>query len=355
MSDEPQAETADDPDDAGEDVAEEETPETEAEAAEEAEQEESGLQNGDFVRLDYTITTVEDETVVDTTHEDVAEDAGIGDDDVDFSPRTIVVGAGHLFQAVDEDLIGKDVGDAGTVEIPAGEAFGEFDPDEVRTVSADRIDEDDRYPGAQVNIDGQQGRVETIIGGRARVNFNHPLAGEDLEYDYEIVDVVEDRIERAEGLLGMYLQQVPEMRIQTDEVEEEVPVEPNEEEDEAEADAEEGDEEADEEAAEQETEVQVVEKETLYIEATPQMTFNQQWLFSKQQIAQDLMTRLDLDRVIIQETIESPGGMMGGLGGMMGGMGDVGAEGLEEAIEDVDIDADELAEELDEPDLEDEE
>jgi FKBP-type peptidyl-prolyl cis-trans isomerase SlyD len=321
--------------------------ESEPEADEEGEEdEEGGIEEGDFVRLDYTVRTVEDGTVVDTTREDVAEEAGLGDEDYEFEPRVVVVGAGHLFQGVDEHLVGGHAGDTGTVSIAAGEAFGEFDPEDVRTVSADRIDEDDRYPGAQVNVDGEQGRVETIIGGRARVDFNHPLAGEDLEYEYEVLDVVEDRVERARGLLGMYLQEVPELSIEVDEVEEEsvVDVEPDEDADDGGA--------GDDDLAEPETELvtEVVEKETLYIEATPQMTMNQQWLFSKRQIAQDLMERLDLDRVVVRETIE--GGMGMGMGGMMGGMGGGGpapasGDDVEEALEDVDIDADEIVDELD--------
>jgi FKBP-type peptidyl-prolyl cis-trans isomerase SlyD len=322
MSDEQQAEAADEP--------------TDADAAEDVEEEvaesEGEIQDGDFVRLAYTVRTVEDETVVDTTDEEVAEEADIDTEEYDFEPRVVVIGAGHVFEAVDDALVGADVGDTGTVEIPAAQAFGEFDDDEVKTVSANKIGEDDRYPGAQVNVDGQQGRVETIIGGRARVNFNHPLAGEDLEYEYEVLEVVDDREEQAGSLLSMYLQEAPEVWIETDEVEEETIVEPDE----------------DDEDAEPETEVETVEKETLYIEATPQMTMNQQWLFSKQQIAQDVIDRLDLDRVIVQETIDGMGGMMGGMGGMMGGMGGADAADIEEAIEDVDVDADELVEELDE-------
>ncbi|ELZ34495.1 FKBP-type peptidylprolyl isomerase [Halogeometricum pallidum JCM 14848] len=326
MSDEQQAEAAEAEADAAEDVEEE--------VAEE--ESEGGIQDGDFVRLAYTVRTVEDDTVVDTTDQEVAEEAEIDTDEYDFEPRVIIVGAGHIFESVDEALIGAEVGDTDTVEIPSVEAFGEFDDDEVRTISANKIDEDDRYPGAQVQVDGDQGRVETIIGGRARVNFNHPLAGEDLEYEYEILELVDDREEQAEGLLGMYLQQVPEVWIQTDEEEEEQAVE-----------SDDGDEEG-----EPETETVSVEKETLYIEATQQMTMNQQWMFSKQQIAQDLMDRLDLDRVIVQETIDGMGGMMGGMGGMMGGMGGgADAEDIEDAIEDVDVDADELVEELEEGDL----
>jgi FKBP-type peptidyl-prolyl cis-trans isomerase SlyD len=336
MSDE-QAESADEPVDA--DPADDPDAETETESETEAS---SGLQDGDFVRIEYTVRTAEDGQVVDTTSQDVAEEAGIDQEGHEFEPRTVVVGSGHVFQAVDDALVGETVGDEGTVHVDAAEAFGEFDPDDVRTVSAEKIDEDDRYPGAHVTVDGQQGHVETIIGGRARVDFNHPLAGEDLEYEYEIVGVVEDREEQASGLLGMYLEQTPEVWIQTDEVEEEeqVPVEEDDESDE-DADAE----------PEFETRTRTVEKETLYIEATPQMTMNQQWLFQKQQIAQQVMDQLDLDRVIVQETIDGMGGMMGGMGGMMGGMGGAGGADVEEALEDVDVDADEIVEEIEEGDV----
>ena len=333
MSDEPQAEA--------DDAVDAEESETEAEP----EAESAGIGDGDFVRIAYTIRTVDDGTVVDTTDEEVAEVAGIDDEDYEFGPRTIVVGAGHVFDSVEEELSGAEAGDDGSVVVDATEAFGEYDPDQVRTVAADKIPEDDRYPGAPVTIDGDQGHLETIIGGRARVDFNHPLAGEDLEYDYEIVEVVDDREEQAAGLLGMYLQQTPDVRIETVTEEEEVVVEPDEGDDEG-ADEEGEDDEGedgegadeDDEPAEPETELQEVDKEVLYIEATPAMSMNQQWLFSKQQIAQDLMGRLDLDRVVIEEVIE--GGMMGGLGGMMGGAGGAGGAG------DVELDPDELAAEL---------
>jgi FKBP-type peptidyl-prolyl cis-trans isomerase SlyD len=321
MSDEQQADADESQADADEDVPED------------------AIQDGDFVRLAYTLRTVDDDTVVDTTDQETAEEADIDTEEYDFEPRVITVGAGHVFESVDEELTGAEVGDTGTVEIAAAEAFGEYEDEQVRTVSANKIDEDDRYPGAQVQIDGDQGQVITMVGGRARVDFNHPLAGEDLEYEYEVLELVDDREEQAASMLEMYLQETPEVWIETDTVEEEQVVESDE--DEAEDE---------DEPSEPETETVEVEKETLYIEATQQMTMNQQWMFSKQQIAQDVMDRLDLDRVIVQETIDGSGGMMGGLGGMMGGAGGPGGaapEDIEEAIEDVDVDADELAEELD--------
>jgi len=302
MSDEPEAAAA---------VEEDEEPAEEDTAVD-------GLQEGDFVKLSYTIRTIDDGNLVDTTDEELAEEEGIDTEEGEFGPRTIVIGAGHVFDAVEADLKGKTVGDTGTVEVEAVDAFGEFDPDQVRTVSADKIPEDSRYPGAHVNVDGQHGHVETIIGGRARVDFNHPLAGEDIEYDYEIVDVVSDRLERAQGLLDMYLDIDLDMWIESEEDEQTV---------------------YDDEGEEESTET--IEVETLYIEATPQLSMNQQWLFSKQQIAGELVDRIGVDTVIVQEELGGGGMGLGGLGGM----------DMEAALEDIDegdVDAEELVEELEE-------
>ncbi|MFC7199109.1 FKBP-type peptidyl-prolyl cis-trans isomerase [Halospeciosus flavus] len=322
MSDEHEAEQADETD-VEEDV------ESETEAAET-----EGLQEGDFVKVAYTARTVEGGELVDTTDEEVAEEEDVDTEEHDFSPRTIVLGEGHIFDPVEEDMIGKEVGDEGSVVVPAEEAFGEYDEEQVRTVKAEKIPEDNRYPGAHVDIDGEHGHVETIVGGRARVDFNHPLAGEDIEYEYEILEEVEDRVEKAQGLLQMYFDVELDMHIETDEVEEEVTVEPEEE------------------GEEPETETETVEKETLYIEQSPQLQFNQQWMMGKQQILQQVMDQIDVDRVIVQEVIEGGQmgmpGMMGGMGGMGGAPG--GAEGeemdIEAALEEADVDADEIAEEL---------
>jgi FKBP-type peptidyl-prolyl cis-trans isomerase SlyD len=301
-----------------------------------------GLQDGDFIRLAYTARTVEDERVIDTTDPEIAEEEGFDEDGREFDPRIVVLGAGHLFEAVESDIIGNEVGYDNVVEIPAAEAFGEYDESEVRTISTDRIDEDDRYPGAQVQIDGEQGIVETIVGGRARIDFNHPLAGEDVEWDFEVVEEIADTVEKARGLVSTYLDVELEMWIETEEVEETVVVEDEDAEDDADA---ESDDEEDEEPPEPETETQIVEEQVLYIESDPQLQMNQQWMMGKQQIAQELMDRLELDRVVVQETFE--GGPMG-MPGMMGGMGGgAGAEGLEEQLEDADVDADEILEELD--------
>jgi FKBP-type peptidyl-prolyl cis-trans isomerase SlyD len=307
---------------------EEEVEETEADSESESEKESTGLQEGDFIRLAYTARTVEGSQLVDTTDPEVAEEEGVGDQGT-FEPRVIVLGSGHLFESVEEAVVGKEPGESGTVTIPAVEAFGEYDEAQVETVTANKIDEDDRYPGARIQIDGRQGTLETIIGGRARVDFNHPLAGEDIEYEFEVVDVVDDQLERAEGLLNMFLDMDLEMWLEDDEIEETRVEQPDE----------------DDEDAEPETITETVEKRTLYVEATPQLSMNQQWMFQKQQIAQEIIDKTGIDRIVIEEVLDGSGGMMGGMGGMMGGAGAPGGAGeadIEEALEEADIDAEEL-------------
>ena len=308
----------------------EETEPVEEDAADE--EPESGFQSGDVVKLAYTARTVDGAQLVDTTDEEVAADEGIDTDQQDWGPRTIVLGEGHIFPNVEQDIFGKEVGDEGTVTVSAEDAFGEYEEDQVRTVSKDKIGEDDRYPGAQVQIDGEQGRVETIIGGRARVDFNHPLAGEAVEYEYEIVSEVTDREEKAQGILSLMLDVELDVWFEDETVEEEQPVE-------SEASDDASDEGGDAAQTEPEYETVEVEKDTLYIEATPQLTMDQQWMMGKQQIAQQLTQLLGVDRIIVQEEIGG-GGM--GMPGMMGG----GMGGLEEQLEDADVDAEEIAEEL---------
>ena len=156
------------------------------------------------------------------------------------------------------------------------------------------------------------------------MDFNHPLAGEDVEYEYEVVSEVTDREEKAAGIIDMMLGMDLDVWFEQETVEEEQLVETDDDDDEE---------------SEPEYETVEVEKDTLYIEATPQLTMNQQWMMGKQQIAQQLTQLLGVDRIIVQEEIGG-GGM--GMPGMMGG----GMGGIEDALEDADVDAEDIKEEI---------
>ena len=55
-----------------------------------------------------------------------------------------------------------------------------------------------------LSLDGQHGIVRTVDGGRVRVDFNHELAGKDIIYEIEIVDTIDDNVEKIKGLIEVY-------------------------------------------------------------------------------------------------------------------------------------------------------
>jgi hypothetical protein len=55
-----------------------------------------------------------------------------------------------------------------------------------------------------LSLDGQQGVVRTVDGGRVRVDFNHALAGKDIIYEVVVEEKIEDDVEKIKGLIDVY-------------------------------------------------------------------------------------------------------------------------------------------------------
>jgi len=66
------------------------------------------------------------------------------------------------------------------------------------------------FPGLVVEINGRQGKIQSVNGGRVRIDFNHPLAGKDLEYELKIVREITEPKEQAEALYKKYFYMVPD-------------------------------------------------------------------------------------------------------------------------------------------------
>ncbi len=52
------------------------------------------------------------------------------------------------------------------------------------------------HVGMELTSEGHKGRVLTVSGGRVKVDFNHDLAGKNLEYSIVISDIIEDDEEK---------------------------------------------------------------------------------------------------------------------------------------------------------------
>ncbi|HSD57619.1 MAG TPA: FKBP-type peptidyl-prolyl cis-trans isomerase, partial [Methanotrichaceae archaeon] len=132
------------------------------------------VKNGDFIKIDYT-ESVDDQVIL-TTDKELATAKGICDEETQYGPRLIIVGSGQISQGFEEDLVGKEIGYSGKVEVPPEKAFGMHDPTKVETVSITRFKEEKPVVGMRVGMDNKYGVVTRIIGRKVSIDFNHPLA-----------------------------------------------------------------------------------------------------------------------------------------------------------------------------------
>lgn len=153
------------------------------------------LSIGDFVRISYT-AKLEDGKVIDTTDAEIAKKEGIFNENARYGDIFVVLGEGNVLKGLEEDIIGKEVGYKGTVVVTPEKGFGEYDPNKKDVFSITRFKEKPEV-GQRVRIEDKIGTVERIIGRRVVVDFNHPLAGKKIKFEYEIkekLDKLEDKL-----------------------------------------------------------------------------------------------------------------------------------------------------------------
>ncbi|UJQ95192.1 FKBP-type peptidyl-prolyl cis-trans isomerase [Mariluticola halotolerans] len=136
---------------------------------------------GDTVRIHYT------GKLTDGTQ----FDSSTGRDPLEFQ-----LGAGQVIKGLEKEIDGMEVGTKSTVTIPAPEAYGAHDPAQVQRVERTVIPADiDLQVGMQLGANTQNGNQITLtvteIGdAEVTLDANHPLAGKDLVFDVELVEVV---------------------------------------------------------------------------------------------------------------------------------------------------------------------
>ncbi len=156
---------------------------------------------GSFIKLRFT--GLSDGIVFDTTEADKAKEADIFNEKKVYEPIIVRLGGMHVIPGLDEVLIGKEVGEKGTVEIPPEKAYGPRDESLMKSASVKNFGEKP-HVGMRISSEGQEGVVASVVGKRAVVDFNHVLAGKTLTYEYEIEAAVEEPKEQVQGLINLY-------------------------------------------------------------------------------------------------------------------------------------------------------
>ncbi|PKP53056.1 MAG: peptidylprolyl isomerase [Candidatus Altiarchaeales archaeon HGW-Altiarchaeales-3] len=148
-----------------------------------------------FIKISYTARLKEDGRVFETTDEETAKKENIYNKQVIYRPIPIVVGGGHVVKGVDEALEKSNVGDKQDIEVPPEKGFGMRDPALVRLVSRKTFTQQkvNPVPGMIVTLDEKSARVQTVTGGRVRVDLNSELAGKTLVYGVNVEEEAKDK------------------------------------------------------------------------------------------------------------------------------------------------------------------
>jgi FKBP-type peptidyl-prolyl cis-trans isomerase 2 len=141
----------------------------------------SDAKSGDTVRIHYTGTLPDGSTF----------DSSAGRDPLEFT-----VGSGQIIPGLDRAIDGMSVGEKKIVEVPASEAYGDRNPEGVQTVPRAQVpDHIPLDPGTQLQVQTGDGRtlpvtVADVTEEAVVLDANHPLAGKDLTFEVELVEIV---------------------------------------------------------------------------------------------------------------------------------------------------------------------
>ncbi|HCG8156515.1 TPA: FKBP-type peptidyl-prolyl cis-trans isomerase [Vibrio parahaemolyticus] len=139
------------------------------------------ITNDSIVTLHFTIK-MKDGSVADSTH-------NMG------KPAKFVMGDGSLSENFEQCLVGLQSGEKKAIELKAQDAFGMPNPDHIHHMDRTKfVGEAEVEVGTIMAFSGPDGMeipgiIIDIAGDSVTVDFNHPLAGQDVTFEVEILSV----------------------------------------------------------------------------------------------------------------------------------------------------------------------
>ena len=144
-----------------------------------------------------------DNKVVQMHYEGTLDDGTVFDSSEGRDPLEFIYGVGMLIPGLENEMEGLRVGERKTVRVAADDAYGPYMDEALQEIPLNQMPPDiDLEEGMQLVAQSPQGpipvtvleiREETVV-----IDFNHPLAGEALTFDIEVVairDATEEELE----------------------------------------------------------------------------------------------------------------------------------------------------------------
>ena len=115
-------------------------------------------------------------------------------------PLTVLFGAENIIPGLESRMEGMEAGEHRTIEVPASEAYGEKNPELIQQVPREYFQGIELEKGMPLQAQTPDGQIINMIvvdfdENTVTVDMNHPLAGKDLVFDVEVVNVRDASLE----------------------------------------------------------------------------------------------------------------------------------------------------------------
>ena len=121
-------------------------------------------------------------------------DGAVIDSTFDKTPATFTVGDGKLLPGFEQAIFGLQEGDKDTFVIPPEKGFGASNPNNLQLFPREQFKDVDLIEGLMISFaDAQKAETPGVVAAfnddEVTIDFNHPLAGRNVHFQVEIVDV----------------------------------------------------------------------------------------------------------------------------------------------------------------------
>jgi len=123
------------------------------------------------------------------------DDGTVFDSSVDRGPLSFAVGSGQVIAGFDEAVMGMEVGESKVVHIPVDKAYGVRNEELIMQVPIEQVPEDlNPEIGMRLEMGGVNGEIMRVVvtaisATHLTLDANPPLAGKDLTFTLELVEV----------------------------------------------------------------------------------------------------------------------------------------------------------------------
>ncbi len=123
-------------------------------------------------------------------------DGEVVDSNIDKDPLEFTFGTGQIIPGLETRIIEMNEGDSKDITVPAAEAYGEYNEEAKQVLPKEQFGDLEISVGMPLQGQGENGQpIQVVVSdikedGSVEVDFNHPLAGKELNFSITINSII---------------------------------------------------------------------------------------------------------------------------------------------------------------------